>query len=94
MSNIQITRLSTGEELISSVEKQSDGYLLKDIAILIPTQANQLGLAPFMAYGVTTSGIYLKDKDIMFIIDPIDGLREQYQSMFNQVITPPTNIIM
>ena len=93
MSNIQITRLSTGEELISIAEKQPDGYLLKDIAILIPTQANSLGLAPFMAYGVSPGGIHIKDKDIMFTMDPIDGLKQQYQTMFGQVITPPTKII-
>lgn len=93
MSNIKITRLSTGEELISNVETQSDGYLLKDIAILIPTQANSLGLAPFMAYGIANNGIFFKDKDIMFMIDPVDGLKQQYQTMFGHVITPPTSII-
>ena len=50
MDNIKIVRLTTGEELICSTKVSSTGYTLKDVAILIPTQNNQLGLAPFMAY--------------------------------------------
>ena len=93
MSNIQIVRLTSGEELIAEVTTQTDGYLLNDIAILIPTQANQLGLAPFMGYGVVSEGIFFKNEHVMFIINPIDPLRQQYQEMFSKVIMPPTKII-
>ena len=93
MSNIQIVRLTSGEELIADVTTQTDGYLLSDIAILIPTQQNQLGLAPFMAYGVPKDGIFFKNEHIMFLMEPVDGLRQQYQTMFGKVITPPTSII-
>jgi len=93
MSDIQIVRLTSGEELIADVTIQTDGYLLSDIAVLIPTQQNQLGLAPFMAYGVPKDGIFFKNEHIMFLIEPVDGLRQQYQTMFGKVITPPTSII-
>ena len=93
MSNIQIVRLTSGEELIADVTTQTDGYLLSDIAILIPTQQNQLGLAPFMAYGVPKDGILFKNEHIMFLMEPVDGLRQQYQTMFGKVITPTTSII-
>lgn len=93
MSDIQIVRLTSGEELIADVTIQTDGYLLSDVAILIPTQQNQLGLAPFMAYGVPKDGIFFKNEHIMFLIEPVDGLRQQYQTMFGKVITPPTSII-
>ncbi len=93
MSDIQIVRLTSGEELIADVTIQTDGYLLSDIAVLIPTQQNQLGLAPFMAYGVPKDGIFFKNEHIMFLIEPVDGLRQQYQTMFGKVITPTTSII-
>jgi len=93
MSNIQIVRLTSGEELIADAAIQTDGYLLSDIAVLIPTQQNQLGLAPFMAYGVPKDGIFFKNEHIMFLIEPVDGLRQQYQTMFGKVITPTTSII-
>ena len=93
MSDIQIVRLTSGEELIADVTIQTEGYLLSDVAILIPTQQNQLGLAPFMAYGVPKDGIFFKNEHIMFLIEPVDGLRQQYQTMFGKVITPTTSII-
>ncbi len=93
MSDIQIVRLTSGEELIADVTIQTDGYLLSDVAILIPTQQNQLGLAPFMAYGVPKDGIFFKNEHTMFLIEPVDGLRQQYQTMFGKVITPTTSII-
>ena len=93
MSDIQIVRLTSGEELIADVTIQTDGYLLSDVAILIPTQQNQLGLAPFMAYGIPKDGIFFKNEHIMFLIEPVDGLRQQYQTMFGKVITPTTSII-
>ena len=97
MSDIQIVRLTSGEELIADViiraSWETDGYLLSDVAIIIPTQQNQLGLAPFMAYGVPKDGIFFKNEHIMFLIEPVDGLRQQYQTMFGKVITPATSII-
>lgn len=51
MSDIKIVRISTGEELLCTVDSSNKDHLtLSDVAILIPTEANSLGLAPFMAY--------------------------------------------
>lgn len=93
MSEIKIVRLTSGEELLATVDLMDNGYVLNDIAVLIPTQQNQLGLAPFMPYAVYTKGIEFQSKDIMFVTEPVDALREQYQTMFGHVITPRTNII-
>ena len=64
MDNIKIVRLTTGEELICSTKVSSTGYTLKDVAILIPTQNNQLGLAPFMAYSDAKDGIETQSKNV------------------------------
>ena len=94
----KIMRLSTGEELICTAtteETSSRGtvYHISDIAILIPTEANQLGLAPFMPYSTgITSGIQIAEKDVMFVTDPVDDLRSQYQNMFSRIVTPKQQI--
>lgn len=90
--SINIVRLSTGEELIATVDPVDDGLQLSDVAILIPTQDNNLGLAPFMVYGEYKS-LHIKAKDVMFVIEPVDGLKKQYQSMFQKILTPTTSII-
>ena len=98
-SEIKIMRLTTGEELIAdttftSTSSQGRVYRLNDIAILIPTEANSLGLAPFMAYTTASKdGITLAEKDVMFVTDPVDDLKKQYQNMFSKLMTPDQNIV-
>ena len=95
MSDIKIVRISTGEELICDVTEVTGGqYIFKDVAILIPTEANQLGLAPFMAYSNASDGIEMNNDFIMFMVDPVEGLRNQYQNMFGKVMTPDKKIII
>lgn len=94
MSEIKIVRLSTGEELICSMSGGPDHYTFKDVAILIPTQQNSLGLAPFMAYSNAPNGMTVATKFIMFIVDPVEDLKDQYNQMFNKVITPEKKIII
>ena len=92
--NIKIVRLTTGEELICDAKVNStDQVILKDVAILIPTQQNQLGLAPFMAYSDAKDGFHTTMNSIMFIVEPQAELKNQYQKMFSKIITPTSNII-
>lgn len=94
MSDIKVVRLSTGEELICDVKfADNEVVQLSDIAILIPTQENSLGLAPFMAYTDASDGIAMQGKDIMFMCNPVDGLKQQYQTMFGKIATPSQKII-
>jgi len=98
-SEVKILRLATGEELICDAEtthtsSRGTVYKVKDIAILIPTEQNSLGLAPFVPYSTaSTKGIELADKDVMFVTDPIDDLKKQYQNMFSKVMTPDQKIV-
>jgi hypothetical protein len=94
MSDIKIVRLATGEELLCEVSGGPDHYSLKDIAILIPTQQNSLGLAPFMAYSNAPKGMTIASNFVMFIVDPVEDLKKQYQNMFSKVITPDKKIIL
>ena len=88
MANIKIVRISTGEELIADVKEADGKIVLTDVAILIPTQQNQLGLAPFMAYSDASKGFDINTSMVMFIVDPIQDLQNQYQQMFSKIVTP------
>ena len=94
MSDIKVVRLSTGEELLTTLETKEGYYELTDVAILIPTQQNSLGLAPFMAYCDTEKGLQLQPKDVMFILDPVKNLKAQYEEMFGKIVTPDSKIIV
>jgi hypothetical protein len=95
MANIKIVRLTTGEELICDLKVNNvDQVILKDVAILIPTQQNQLGLAPFMAYSDAKDGFHTTMASVMFIVEPVNELKNQYQQMFSKVITPTSNLVV
>jgi hypothetical protein len=90
MSNIKLFRLNSGEELIGAVTIKGDGdYFVKDITVLIPTQANSLGLAPFMPYSqIPETGITFKEKDVMFFTEPVEELASKYREMYTKIVTP------
>ena len=69
--NVHVLRLITGEELIAVVES-FDGtvYKINNVAVLIPTQDNSLGLAPFMAY-CEDGPLELRGSDVMFTRTPV-----------------------
>ena len=96
MSDIKIVRIATGEELICEVTKTETAgqWRLKDVAILIPTEQNSLGLAPFMAYSNASDGMEIDYKFVMFMVDPVEGLTNQYRNMFSKLITPPKQKII
>lgn len=97
MNEIKIVRISTGEELLCTVDSSKayeDTLMLSDIAILIPTEANSLGLAPFMAYSNAPNGMEIKRDFVMFIVDPVENLKKQYQNMFSKIITNGSKLIV
>ena len=95
-NEVKLFRLYTGEELIARLTTTEDGlYFAEDITVLIPTQSNSLGLAPFMPYSkIGDTGVAFKAKDIMFITEPVSELEAQYKNMHGQVMTPPEKKII
>lgn len=98
MSDIKVVRLNSGEELICEVvdyvDSDAGNVTLRDIAILIPTEQNSLGLAPYMSYTMANvDGITVRKTDILFMARPIDGLLNKYQGMFSKIMTPPESLL-
>lgn len=94
MSEIKILRLTTGEELLTTVLDNGDSYSLSDVSILIPTESNSLGLAPFMAYSTASEkGLDVKKEFVMFVTEPVPALKQQYQNMFSKIMVPDSNIV-
>ena len=95
MSDIKIVRISTGEELLCTVDSSNKDHLtLSDVAIWLPTEANSLGLAPFMAYSDAKDGMEIPRSYVMFMVDPVETLKKQYQTMFSKIITNDSKLII
>ena len=95
-NEIKLFRLYTGEELIARLTLMENGdYFARNLTILIPTQSNSLGLAPFMPYTtIAETGVELKAKDVMFITSPVSELSDRYKEIHGDLITPPEKRII
>jgi len=89
--NIKIVRLTSGEEIICSCEKNDDSYTLKKPAILIPTGKGTLGLMPWLGYADLSEGksIDIPDEFVMFTVEPQTELMNEYNSAFGSGLFVP-----
>ena len=89
MSETKIVRLSTGEELVAKVTENEDSYTLKKPAILIPAGRDQLAFGQWLPYGDIANGIEINKKYVVFIINPMSELANQYSESFGSGIVVP-----
>ena len=89
MSEVKIVRLTTGEELVAKVTETKDSVTLKKPAILIPAGKDQLAFGQWLPYGDISDGITIDKQDVIFIVDPIAELANQYSSSFGSGLVVP-----
>jgi hypothetical protein len=95
MKSIKLIRLTSGEEIIAEIANTSeDTYQIKDAIIMIPAGEGKIGFMPFMPYTKAKDGLVLKKQDVMFMIDPVDELLNQFKQARSGIITPPQGVIV
>jgi hypothetical protein len=95
MKSIKLIRLTSGEEIIAEIANTSeDTYQIKDAIIMIPAGEGKIGFMPFMPYTKAKDGLVLKKQDVMFMIDPVDELLNQFKQVRSGIITPPQGVIV
>ena len=95
MSEVNILRLTTGEELIAKIESNTDTqYSLSDVMIIIPTRENSIGLVPFMPYSnCQQEGLQVNKSNVMFILSPHKDLLSRYNEITSNIITQDKELI-
>ena len=94
MSEIQIVRLQTGEEIIAKVEVSDDSYFLKNPAIILPAGQGKVGLAPYLPYcEISEDGLEIDKKFVMFVSTPVSEFMNQYSTAFGSGLLVPDNTL-
>lgn len=89
----KIVRLKSGEELIGSATKRDGVYIMKDISLIVPTEKG-IGLMDYMPYStVPEKGLEIPADFVAWVVDPVDGLLQQYKSIHSKIITPNQGLI-
>jgi len=93
--NIKLLRLTSGEEILAEIDDQpGEKYItLFDAIILIPAGEGKIGSMPFMPYTKAKEGMVISKNFIMFMVDPVDSLIENFRTSRSGIVTPPTKII-
>ena len=93
MADPKIIRLTTGEEILSKVEKTDAGLSLVDPVILVPTGGKGLALAPWLPYRAEDSELVIKEQNIVFTTDPHPDLIKEDTAATSKIIAPPSDIV-
>lgn len=76
MSDVQIVRLSTGEEVVAKVSYDKGFYTLTDGILLVPAGEGKIGMVPFVPYAKRTP-VVVGEQHVMFVVEPADELKKQ-----------------
>ncbi len=92
--NIKLMRLVSGEEIIAEVSNSSkDGYTVKDAIVMIPAGEGKIGIMPWMPYTKANKGLTVRKQDIMFMVEPVEDLVNQFKQSRSGIVTAPAGVI-
>lgn len=91
--NVKVFRLNSGEEILSRFEEQTDTWLLKDPAVLVPVGQGQIGLMPWLMYTKASNGISIPKTFVAFTVEPLDELKSQYDASLNKGLVTPSKTV-
>jgi hypothetical protein len=92
---IKLLRLTSGEEIIAEISHElNHTVVVYNAIIMIPAGQGKIGFMPWMPYTSAKDGLVLKKQDIMFMIDPIQDLIDQFKSARSGIVTPPQGMIL
>ena len=101
MSNIQIIRLISGEEIIADVSYADGIYSLKNPLRIIMnasrTDPEKIGFG-FMDWlphaELKNDTVQVLRDNVLFIVLPKKNFMEEYKRMTSKILTPSTNLIV
>ena len=97
MNEVKILRLTTGEDVIADVGENDQGVSLNKPFVIIPQQKGpgqpiQLMMSLYNAFGKTDTVTLQKDK-IVFMTEPKDDIKNNYEANTSKIITPTKGLI-
>ena len=87
MKDVQIVRLTTGEEVVAKVVYDKGFYTLTDAILLVPAGEGKIGMVPFVPYA-KRQPVTIGESHVMFVIEPADELKRQIVEMTSGIAVP------
>ena len=91
MSDTQLVRLVSGEEVLAKIESVDGGVKLTKPYLIIPTQGRGIALMPWCPYStIQDTGVTLPEDKIMFVSGLAKELENEYLSVTTGIEVPTT----
>lgn len=93
--DVKIVRLISGEEIICQYKVNGETALLKNPAVLIPSQEGKLLLARWLPYAdIEDAGIELNTSNFVFVVNAQKQLEDHYMTVVvNNLVVPGKNLV-
>ena len=93
---VKLIRMSSGEDVVATVVSDTEEILtLEDAIVAIPTGQGQIGFAPWSPLICPSDKkIPVSKKFVVYIAEVNDDIKNQYNDMFNRIVTPSNKLII
>jgi hypothetical protein len=88
---VKLVKLTTGEEILTNVERVSGGFRLSKPMILIPHQQG-LQMMPWLMFAAKDE-IEIEDKNVFIMYEPKKELVNGYKQQTGGIVTAPANAL-
>jgi len=94
MKDVYIVRLSTGEELLCTIESDTDTHLtIKQPYVILPTAEGSIQFMKYMGYADYTT-LPVKVTNVMWVVKPSKEITTKYNEMTGSIAMPNKKIII
>ena len=91
----RLVRVSSGEDIICNVISIEDDYItVTEPIVAVPTGEGQIGFAPWSPLLRETEKVSIQMSHVVYISFANDNIRQQYENITSNVITPPEKKII
>ena len=93
--SVKLIRMSSGEDLITTVITEEEKTItLKDSIVAVPTGTGSIGFVPWSPLlNKSEKEIVVNKSFVVYVAEVDDDVLNQYNKMFNRLVTPPKKII-
>lgn len=91
MSNVQLIRMNTGEEVLARVLDETNGYTIKNPAIIVPVGEGRIMLAPWLPYA-ETDNMVIPASAVAFVVTPKPEMTKNYTEATSKLVLPDNEV--
>lgn len=96
-NEVLVVRIDSGEELLATTKfnVKTNTATLSDVTLIVPSEKG-IGLMHFAPYTVLVEGypLELDVSRIVFVVRPVEKLKEQYNQMFSKINVPNEGLVL